>query len=48
MSDEKFEELIKKLEECGMKIDDSLKAFLFIIYSKGYENGKKQSIQGNK
>lgn len=44
MSNGKFEEFIKKLEECGMKIDDSLKAFLFIIYIKGYENGKNQAI----
>lgn len=43
MSNEKFEELIKKLDECGIKTDDSLKAFLFIIYMKGYENGKNQS-----
>lgn len=40
---EKFEEFIKKLEECGMKIDDSLKAFLFIIYTIGYKNGNKQT-----
>lgn len=37
----KFDLLIKKLEDTGIKVDKKLEGFFFLIFKAGFEAGKE-------
>ncbi|HEY0087398.1 MAG TPA: hypothetical protein VGB37_01065 [Candidatus Lokiarchaeia archaeon] len=40
-----FDSFLSKLKDCGIAIDEGLEAFLYLVYQKGFEEGKKSNEQ---